>query len=407
MDSQPSVAAPEGLPPSLSQEEISAKLREVALFQGLGEADLVEIIRISESIRVDGGEYVFEEGERGDHFFIIVHGSIELRKAGGDEQRRLAVLRAGQAFGEMALLNQTPRSASAYALEDTYMLSVSRAAFSEILGGDSLSVRLLKNLSKALWATSVRLAAQQAKTNSMDTGHETLAEFNRLLRARILPRVTPRVSGYDISASTLAPRHGAGCSTWDWFVLMDGRPAFAVAKSTRGDLFSAQRLASLRLLLRAVAAEPHASLGAMLTKVNRGLRAGWIEGLSGPVTLGIVALADGAAEWAEAGPITGVVARAHGQAEDLGVGAPPLGEDLEHLYQSRVLVLENRDRVVALTGVHRNAPEVIDTILIRGHVSNSRDALAKLLGGLEPAPAADEDVSDVSAAIITRTKGAG
>jgi CRP-like cAMP-binding protein len=405
MDSQPSVAAPEGPPPSLSQEQISAKLREVALFQGLGEADLVEIIRISESIRVDGGEYVFEEGERGDHFFIIVHGAIELRKTSGGEQRRLAVLRAGQAFGEMALLNQTPRSASAYALEDTYMLSVSRAAFSEILGGDSLSVRLLKNLSKALWATSVRLASQQAKTNSMDTGHETLAEFNRLLRARILPRVTPRVSGYDISASTLAPRQGAGCSTWDWFVLMDGRPAFAVAKSTRSDLFSAQRLASLRLLLRATAAEQHPSLGAMLTKVNRGLRAGWIEGLSGPVTLGLVALADGAAEWVEAGPVTGVVARARGHAEDLSVGAPPLGEDLEHLYQSRVLVLDNRDRVVALTGEHKNALEVIDTILIRGHVSNSRDALAKLLGGLEPTPVAGEDVSDVSAAIITRTKG--
>lgn len=405
MDSQPIVAVPEGPPPSLSQEQISAKLREVALFQGLGEADLVEIIRISESIRVDGGEYVFEEGERGDHFFIIVHGAIELRKAGGDDQRRLAVLRAGQAFGEMALLNQTPRSASAYALEDTYMLSVSRAAFSEILGGDSLAVRLLKNLSKALWATSVRLAAQQAKTNSMDTGHETLAEFNRLLRARILPRVTPRVSGYDISASTLAPRQGAGCSTWDWFVLMDGRPAFAVAKSTRGDLFSAQRLASLRLLLRSAAAEQHPSLGAMLTKVNRGLRAGWIEGLSGPVTLGLVALADGAAEWVEAGPVTAVVARAVGHAEDLSVGAPQLGEDLEHLYQSRVLVLDNRDRVVALTGEHKNAPEVIDTILIRGQVSNSRDALAKLLGGLEPTPAAGEDVSDVSAAIITRTKG--
>ena len=407
MESQPSVMSAGEPPRTLSHEQISARLREVALFQGLGEADLLEIIRISESIRIDGGEYVFEEGERGDHFYIIVHGSIELRKTSGGEQRRLAVLKAGQAFGEMALLNQTPRSASAYALEDTYVLSVSRAAFSDILGGDSLSVRLLKNLSKALWATSVRLASQQAKANSMDTGHETLAEFNRLLRARILPRVTPRVSGYDISASTLAPRHGAGCSTWDWFVLTDGRPAFTVAKAAQGDLFSAQRLASVRLLLRSAAAEAHPSLGAMLTRVNRNLRAGWIEGLSGPVTLGMVALADGAAEWVEAGPVTGVVARARGRAEDLGVNGPPLGDDLEHLYQSRVLGLEPQDRIVALTGIHRDAPRVIDEILIQGHVGSSRDALAKLLGELEPAPADGEDVSDVSTTIITRTKGSG
>ena len=403
MDPHQSAVTPGGEPETLSQERISEKLREVALFQGLGESDLQEILRISESIRVDGGEYVFTEGERGDHFFIIVHGSVELRKTSGGEDRRLAVLRAGQAFGEMALLNQTPRSASAYATEDTYMLSVSRAAFSEILGGDSLSVRLLKNLSKALWATSVRLASQQAKATGMDTGHETLAEFNRLLRARILPRVTPRVSGYDIWASTLAPRQGTGCTSWDWFVLTDGRPAFCVTRAVRGDLFSAQRLASVRLLLRTTAAEPHRSLGAMLTKVSRGLRAGWVEGLSGPVMVGLVALADGAAEWVEAGTITGVFARALGSAEDLSAGAPPLGEDSDHLYQSRILVLNGGDRIISATGDHQNAPQLVESVLIRGDVSSSRDALAKLLGGLEPVQVAGEDASDVSAAVITRT----
>lgn len=388
----------------LSPEQIGAKLREVALFQGLGESDLGEILRISESMRVDGGEYVFEEGERGDHFFIIVHGTIELRKTSGGEERRLAVLRAGQAFGEMALLNQTPRSASAYALEDTYMLTVSRAAFSEILGGDSLAVRLLKNLSKALWATSVRLASQHATTTATDTGHETLAEFNRLLRARILPRVTPRVSGYDICASTLAPRQGAGCTSWDWFVLTDGRPAFCVTKAVRGDVFSAQRLAAVRLLLRTAAGEPQSSLGALLTRVNRGLRTGWIEGLSGPVAIGIVALADGAAEWVAAGAVTAMVARARGYAEELDSTAPALGEDADHDFQSALLVLDNRDRIVALTGSHDNARRVVESVLVQGYVSNSRDALAKLLGGLEPVPVEGEDPSDVSATVVTRTK---
>lgn len=403
MDPPKSPVAGGGRPDSLSHEQISAKLREVALFQGLGDADLEEIIRISESIRVDGGEYVFEEGERGDHFFIIVHGAIELRKSTGSDNRRLAVLRAGQAFGEMALLNQTPRSASAYALEDTYLLSVSRASFSEILGGESLSVRLLKNLSKALWATSVRLAAQQAKANSSDTGHEALAEFNRLLRARILPRVTPRVSGYDISASTLAPRQGAGCTSWDWFVLKDGRPAFSVTRAVRGDVFAAQRLAAVRLLLRTAAADPHGSLGEMLTRVSRGLRAGWIEGLSGPVMVGLAALADGAAEWVEAGTITGVLSRAGGSAEDLSSGAPALGEESDHFYQSTMLVLDRGDRIVSLTGNHKDAPQVIESVFVQGYVSNSREALTKLLGGLQPVPVPGEDPSDVSATVITRT----
>ncbi len=406
MDRLPGNEATSGPPVTLTHEQVSVRLREVALFQGLGENDLDEILKISEAIRIDSGEYVFDEGERGDHFFIIVHGSVELRKATRDGVRRLAVLRAGQAFGEMALLNQTPRSASACALEDTYLLSVSRAAFSKLLGGDTLSVRLLKNLSKALWATSVRLASQQARTSTdNDSGHETLAEFNRLLRARLLPRVTPRVSGYDISASTLAPRQGSGSTAWDWFVLTDGRPAFAIMKAARGDIFSAQRLAAVRMLLRGAAGEPHATLGALLTKVNRNLKAGWIEGLSGPVLVGVVALADGAAEWVEAGPITGVIVRGRGTAEDLSAHAPALGEEAEQVYESTMIVLGQGDRIVALTDTQAEAVRTVASVLVDevdGHVSNSRDALAKVLSHIESMATGGADPSDVSAAVITR-----
>ncbi len=394
---------------TLTREQISVKLREVALFQGLGQHDLSEILRISEPVRVDGGEYVFEEGERGDHFYVIVRGAIELRKATGEGFRKLAVLRSGQAFGEMALLNQTPRSASALAIEDTYLLSVSRAAFSRMLGGDTLSVRLLKNLSTALWATSVRLATQQTRRSTdNDTGHETLAELNRLLRARILPRVTPRVSGYDIAASTLAPRQGSsGCTAWDWFVLTDGRPAFVVTRAARDDIFAAQRLGAVRMLLRSAAAEPHVSMGALLSKVNRGLRAGWIEGLSGPVLVGLVALADGAAEWTAAGSVTGVVVRAHGAAEALAGHAPPLGDDADWSYESRNLTLGNRDRIVMVTDALRDAGSAVAGMLAdTGHVK-ARDALSHVLAGLDPAAGAGAEASDVSAAVVARVVPVG
>lgn len=409
MDQPPASAAPESPPATLTREQISVRLREVALFQGLGRDDLGEILRISEAVRVDQGEYVFEEGERGDHFYVLVHGSVELRKATGQGFKRLAVLRAGQAFGEMALLNQTPRSASAYALSDTYLLSVSRAAFSQMLGGDTLSVRLLKNLSKALWATSVRLAAQQQVKGSTDhdTGQETMSEFNRLLRARLLPRVTPRVSRYDISASTLAPRTGSGATSWDWFVLTDGRPAFAVLKATVNDVFAAQRLAAARLLLRSLAAERHPTMGHLMTKANRGLRAGWIEGLSGPVVVGLVALADGAAEWVEAGPVTGIVVRSDGTAEDLGTHAPALGDDLDRTYESAMLALRDGDRIVALTDAHRDAIRSVAAPLLSGAPSSSRDALSRILGHTRQPLRHVGDPSDVSATVITRTASTG
>lgn len=404
MDSTSGSGAPENGAVTLTREQISVRLREVALFQGLGQDDLTEILRISEQERVDAGEYVFEEGERGDHFYVIVHGEIELRKATGDGVRKLASLGPGQAFGEMALLNQTPRSASALALTDTYLLSVSRAAFSLMLGGDTLAVRLLKNLSKALWATSVRLASQQ-KTASpeRDSGHETLSDSNRVLRARLLPRVTPRVSGYDIAASTLAPRNGSGCTAWDWFVLTDGRPAFTVTRAERSDVFAAQRLASVRMLLRAAASEPQADLGALVTRVNRALRAGWVEGLSGPVLLGIAALADGAAEWVEAGAITGVVARGRGLVEDLSLRQPALGEEVDTQYDSTMIVLGTRDRIVALTDAYGRAARSIGTAVVGGEGLGSREALTRVLSSGETTPGSRSEHSDVSGLVMTRT----
>jgi CRP-like cAMP-binding protein len=374
----------------------------VALFQGLDGEDLEQILAISESVLVEKGEYVFEEGERGDHFYVIVRGSVELRKAGDDGAKKLAVLRAGQAFGEMALLNQTPRSASAVAVEEAYMLSVSRAAFGQMLGGDTLAVRLLRNLSKSLWATSVRLASKTAQQVPQEAPHEALASFNRLLRSRLLPRVTPRVSGYDLTAATFAPRAGSGASAWDWFLLPDGRPVFAVMRSVRDDIFSAHRLSALRTLLRGLTTEPHASLGSLLTLGSKGMRSCWVDGLSGPVACGLVALADGAMEWVGAGNACGVLARAGGAVEELPSHAPAAGEKADHVYESVVLPLDERDKTVLLSERPTEPIRLVTSVITGGYTSSSRDALNKLFAQLDPHRAEGAPPCDLSGAVITR-----
>ena len=400
-----SAAAEEAATESLSRAQVSARLREVALFRGLDAADLDRILEVSDPVLYEEGEMVFEEGERGDHFFIIVQGAIELRKASGSEKKRLAVLKAGQAFGEMALLNQTPRSAEAVATERTYMLSVSRAAFREILGGDGLAVRLLKNLSKSLWATSVRLAAKQAEVARAETPHEALGDFNRLLRSRLLPRVTPRVSGYDISVDTPPPKRGDGSASWDWFVLADGRPAFVVLRSVRGDIFSAQRLAAVRMLLRGASDDPHVTLGSLFTTVNRSFRGGWIEGLSGPVACGAVALADGIAEWVGAGDVRGAVLPGGGQREDLPNG-PALGEEVEHEYESTVLALGDGHGILAMADGPEWALEVAEEVLNGGAPTGARAALLGLVDRLGATNGDANGGSLVTAALIVRTEPA-
>ena len=158
------------------------------------------------------------------------------------------------------------------------------------------------------------------------------------------------------------------------------------------------------MLVRGAVAEPHPSLGHLLTKVSRSLRAGWIEGLSGTVMVGIVALADGAAEWVEAGPVTGVVARARGSAEAMGSRAPALGEDGDWEYESRTVVLGNHDRIVMLSDTYRDAEEAVTSVLSGGGgtAGGARDALSRVLAGLDPVASGGSDASDVSAAVITR-----
>jgi CRP-like cAMP-binding protein len=386
--------------PSLTEEQVRERLHSVALFQGLDASDLERILGISESVLFEAGEVVFEEGERGDHFYIIVGGEIELRKRAADGSKKLAILRQGQAFGEMALLNQTPRSASAHALVDSYLLSVSRAAFGQILGGDTLAVRLLRNLSRALWATSVRLASKQ--NTRTDTSHEALAEFNRLLRSRLLPRLTPRVSGFDLTASTLAPRQGVGASVWDWLLLTDGRPVFVVMRSAQVDIFSAQRLSALRTLLRALTERPVPSLGTLLTEASYAFKSAWIDGLSGPVACSLVALGDSTAEIVSAGDVCALVVRAGGGTTDMGNGAPPAGERAGHEYESHGVVMGNRDKVILLSERPANVVGLVTSVVTAGYTSSSRDALNKIFERLGEAEER-HTAADLTGAVITRT----
>ena len=403
MENQPSDTPGGGGTVSFTREQVRDRLREVALFEGLEGADFEEILAIAEPVLVEASEHVFQEGDRGDHFYIIVQGEVELRKASGQGTKRLAMLRAGQAFGEMALLNQTPRSASAVALADTYLLSVSREAFGRILGGESLAVRLLRNLSRAFWATSVRLAAKQARQLQSDTPHEALADYNRLLRARLLPRVTPRVSGYELAASTLTPREGVGSCAWDWFVMTDGRPVFMLVKSERSDIFSAQRLMTLRALLRAAADEQQSSVGALLTQASRALRGAWVEGLSAPVSCGLFALAEGSAEWAGAGDIAGMVVRADGANRDLSRRSPPTGEVPEHEYTSTVIELGARDKLIAMSENPSDLVQAVTSVVSGGYTSSSRDALSKLFGRFTQDAGRAGGV-DLSGMVITCTR---
>lgn len=80
------------------------------------------------------GEYIFREGDPGGSLYLILEGAVRIsREVGGMGEEALTVLRAGEAFGEMALIDATPRSADAKAHERSRLLVVTREALEEVL----------------------------------------------------------------------------------------------------------------------------------------------------------------------------------------------------------------------------------------------------------------------------------
>ena len=109
-------------------------LRQSPMFADLSPDATGRLIAALARRSMSAGEVIVRRGERGEHFFIVLHGTVEVR--GEDEPERTdraeqvrTVLGPGQAFGEIALLVDVPRTATVTAKEDGELLVLDRAAF--------------------------------------------------------------------------------------------------------------------------------------------------------------------------------------------------------------------------------------------------------------------------------------
>jgi len=87
--------------------------------------DLSRYVRAGTSRSLVAGETVFSEGDAGDLMYIVIKGRVELRAPGGAAIK----VEEGEPFGEMALIDKRPRSASAVALVDTELAGINQGTF--------------------------------------------------------------------------------------------------------------------------------------------------------------------------------------------------------------------------------------------------------------------------------------
>lgn len=97
------------------------------------------------------GEFVFREGDDGSVTFIVESGKVEILRRFGGNERRVALLGPGDFFGEMAVLEEMPRSASARCVEDARLLEIDAPTFDRILKKHpEIGLRIMRSLSGRL-----------------------------------------------------------------------------------------------------------------------------------------------------------------------------------------------------------------------------------------------------------------
>jgi CRP-like cAMP-binding protein len=127
-------------------------LRTVPIFSELSDGDISSLGKLSSRRRYPKDTVVFFENEEGDSFFMILEGRIKVTILGDDGREViLSMLGPGDFFGEMALLDNEPRSATAIAVEETELLSLNRTDFQTVLTDNrSITTALIKILTARL-----------------------------------------------------------------------------------------------------------------------------------------------------------------------------------------------------------------------------------------------------------------
>jgi HD-GYP domain-containing protein (c-di-GMP phosphodiesterase class II) len=143
------------------------RLKEISFFADIPDHDLRKISDIMVEKKYRKGEVIIEEHTEAERFFIIYKGKIQISKRfESDEEFVLSVHSDGDFFGEMALLDEQQRSATARALEPTIVLETSRKNFETLLyEAPTLAYRIMRELSTRLRETGALLVSHLQQRN--------------------------------------------------------------------------------------------------------------------------------------------------------------------------------------------------------------------------------------------------
>jgi CRP/FNR family cyclic AMP-dependent transcriptional regulator len=143
----------------VTNEELVA---QVGLFRSLNKKHIAQLARSTTTQKYDAGQVIVSQGDAGVGLYIIASGKVDVRRErSGQEPVIVNTLGPGQFFGEMALLDDYPRSATVAAREATECLTLTKWHFlAELESHPEMALPMLSVLSRRLRDTLAQLDAQ-------------------------------------------------------------------------------------------------------------------------------------------------------------------------------------------------------------------------------------------------------
>ena len=157
-------------------QEIIEFLMDVHLFHMLNEGELADFISIAKLQNYQQGATLFSEGDLGDAFYVLYQGTAQVKRRNPfHEQSQIANLTQGSCFGEMAILDDSPRSATIMITEPSILLRFSKREFFGLLKTQSIAAY------KVIHSMAQQLAQRQRSLNqrieNMDRDMNDLEEL--------------------------------------------------------------------------------------------------------------------------------------------------------------------------------------------------------------------------------------
>jgi CRP-like cAMP-binding protein len=158
-------------------EELIEKLKTMPTLKFFKDKDLKGILELSRMMKYEPGDLIIEEGQYDDWIYFLIYGKVGIQKEG----ETIGVLkRRGDIFGEMGILDGSPRSASIIAIDETVCLSIDASYTDRLSEGDKVAFNcILYHVFAQILASRLRIAGEEL-VKAKDESAILRAEVNRL-----------------------------------------------------------------------------------------------------------------------------------------------------------------------------------------------------------------------------------